>query len=396
MKQQAHSPTQVATLLARKLATRERHVSFLLGAGASRAAGLPDMGQLKAMITAELRQVSESGTGTKLTEATSITSPEANVLLRVLSTRDIEEALTWVRKVAALLKDLDDEVDEIDETLARTLDKLLSTLIMNCIVSAESDIRPFNEFATWMRTTSYSKPIEVFTLNYDLLLEYALERQGLAYFDGFMGTYHGRFRADLVDGVEPSITSLLPSFFHRVWKLHGSLSWARDEDGHIVRYGHLKGGEHVAAIHPSESKYEDSRRAPFVILQDRFRRSLFEPETLLITSGYSFGDQHINEILADAIRARPRSEFVFMFFGEVPKYAEGLAAQWRNVTLLGPDYGIVGGIKSEWDKDEAHVAPFVIWSNEKFTLGDFAALATFLARSSPETASAAVEPEKRA
>jgi len=47
----------------------------------------------------------------------------------------------------------------------------------------------------------------------------------------------------------------------------------------------------AAAIFPSDTKYEESRRVPFVVLQDRFRRALHEPETLILISGYSFSGE---------------------------------------------------------------------------------------------------------
>jgi hypothetical protein len=77
-------------------------------------------------------------------------------------------------------------------------------------------------------------------------------------------------------------------------------------------------GDRVAAIYPSDTKYEESRRVPFVVLQDRFRRALNQPETLTIVSGYSFGDQHLNEMLFDAATHRARSEFIVFCYSTIP------------------------------------------------------------------------------
>lgn len=386
-----HDPFEVATLFARKIATRERHVCFLLGAGASRSSGLPDMAGLKSQITDKLRIELAPGQPLMGDESD---KRDSVALQTALETRSIEQALTWLRKIAALLDNEDDTVGGLNKSQAGALDKKLSTHIMAAITESEYEITPFLDLAKWLRSTSYSRPVEIFTLNYDLLMEFAFERLGMPYFDGFTGVYEGRFRPDLVDGATSAGAEVIPTFFHRLWKMHGSVSWTRNGDGEIVRRGNSDGVDAVAAIHPSESKYEDSRRAPFVILQDRLRRSLFEPETLLVTAGYSFGDQHINEVIFDAVRARPRSEFVFTHHGEVSKEAEEIALGWRNVTLLGPSFGIVGGQKGNWTTPDHTKKRLSVWNDERFQLGDFSRLSMFLSESAPIEASAAVQREE--
>lgn len=395
-----HDAVTVATLFARKMASRERHVCFLLGAGASKAAGLPDMAGLKTAISSKLASHGRGDINPSI-DATDASTPnmpfppdfsptDADSLGEILSDRTVEEALTWLRKASALLEGESDTIGGLTKARASLLDVTLSSLVMATIQEAQPSAEPFSSFAKWLRSTSYSRPVEVFTLNYDLLLESALEKVGMPYFDGFTGVYEGRFRADLV---EPSDSSdALPTYFHRVWKMHGSVSWTRNDEGVIVRKGGQLRGRDIAAIHPSESKYEDSRRAPFVILQDRLRRALFEPETILVIAGYSFGDQHINEVILDAIRARPRSEFVFTHFGEIPDEAQRAAENWRNVTLLGPNYGVVGGDMGIWTAPEADAKAQNIWSDGAFQLGNFQRLAEFLARSVPPEATAAVNP----
>ena len=390
-----HDPLEVATLFARKIATRERHVCFLLGAGASRSSGLPDMAGLKLGVQQKLR-VEIEGASTSPPAGGSADGITAAALSMALETRSIEEALTWLRKIAALLDNSTDTVGGLSQSEAKALDKKLSTLIMTAITESTYDITPFLDLAKWLRSTSYSRPVEIFTLNYDLLMEFAFEKLGMPYFDGFTGVYEGRFRPDLVDGTTSAGAEVIPNFFHRLWKMHGSVSWTRNTDGDIVRRGNSEGAADVAAIHPSESKYEESRRAPFVILQDRLRRSLFEPETLLVTAGYSFGDDHINEVIFDAIQARPRSEFVFTHHSEIPKKAEDMALGWRNVTLLGPTFGIVGGEKGNWTSAEHTKKRVNVWDHDNFQLGDFSRLSAFLSESAPSEASAAVQREEGA
>ena len=133
----------------------------------------------------------------------------------------------------------------------------------------------------------------------------------------------------------------------------------------------------AVAIYPSDEKYEDSRRLPFVALMDRFRRALLEPETITLVAGYSFGDAHLNEMLFDAAQRHPRSEVVGFCFGDIPREVEERAASTRNLVVLSPGSAIVDGRKAEWSS--ATDIPGV-FEGGSFLLGDFARLAAFLAR----------------
>src|SRR5262249_37300105 len=153
-------------------------------------------------------------------------------------------------------------------------------------------------------------PLELFTVNYDLLIESALEHLGIPYFDGFTGNLRARFQTELVESAPNQEGGGLPSFLVRLWKLHGSVNWLWESERQIVRLGQPVTKDLAAAIYPSDTKYDESRRVPFVVLQDRLRRALYQPETLVIISGYSFSDDHLNELLFEAASKRQRSELV--------------------------------------------------------------------------------------
>lgn len=204
----------------------------------------------------------------------------------------------------------------------------------------------------------------------------------MPYFDGFVGTLGGRFRPELVDNIDPSDRRQgLPSTFVRLWKLHGSVNWEEILEGtrrRIVRRGVPVSGPEtaVAAIYPSDEKYDQSRRVPFVVLMDRFRRALAVPETVTLVSGYSFGDQHLNEMLIDAARTHPRSETVVFCFADIPDVVAEFATSTRNISILGATHGILGGQRVKWARDGDIPG---VWENGSFQLGDFEHLARFLA-----------------
>jgi len=233
------------------------------------------------------------------------------------------------------------------------------------------------------------EPLEVFTTNYDLLLERAMEAIAAPYFDGFVGTYEGRFRPDLVDSAAPSADIFPPVRWIRLWKLHGSISWVRVDaptPGTVVRRSGAP-DKTPLAIFPSLQKYDESRRTPFVVLADRLRRSLSVPETLCLTIGYRFGDQHINEVLFDAATLHPSSEVVALFRDAAPEDVTKKALSIPNLSLFDARNATIGGQTAGWEVANADT-PF--WANGRFALGDFAMLARFLllsvGRSEPERA----------
>lgn len=169
----------------------------------------------------------------------------------------------------------------------------------------------------------------------------------------------------------------------RLWKLHGSVHWAWESDprSEVIRQGAAVSQNEPAAIYPSDAKYDESRRVPFVVLQDRLRRALHQAETLMLISGYSFGDAHLNEMLFDAARRRPRSELIAFCFDAIPDPLVELAMTTPNLQAIGPTDAVIGGIRGDWTHPED--APSDLWADQRFALGDFANLAAFLARSSP-------------
>jgi hypothetical protein len=176
----------------------------------------------------------------------------------------------------------------------------------------------------------------------------------------------------------------LPSLFVRLWKLHGSVNWMRANEGHeIVRIGQPVPEGLPAAIYPSDAKYEESRRVPFIVLQDRLRRALHTPETLVLIAGYSFGDEHLNEMIFDAATRRERSEFVVFYYADLPASLCERAGRTPNVQLIGRTEAILGGVRADW-KPPTDAAPDLWEGGEdgKLALPDFSHLASYLARSS--------------
>lgn len=349
-----HNPLKFAIGLSTKLATRSRHVCAFFGAGVSKACGLPDVSELQ-------RKVLEDLPG------------DRELFERQLTGRNLEQALSRIRRIAALL-DGSSEVDGLTAESATRLDRNICEAIAKELCIDTVNLKALSDFAAWAARTDYHSPLELFTVNYDLLMESALEEWQVPYFDGFVGTLDARFRTELVEPMHGM--DAIPNFYVRLWKLHGSLNWEWREDQKISRRGFPV--RKSAAIYPSDMKYDESRRLPFVALQDRFRRALDQPETLLMVAGYSFGDDHLNEIIFDAASRRQRSEIIVFCYTSIPDNLASRASTTPNLQVVGPVDAIIGGVRGTWQ--ETPDLPETLWAGGKLTLHDFSNLAAFLAK----------------
>ncbi len=359
----AHDPHDFANTLSAKLATRSRHVCVLLGAGVGKACGLPDVATLQHDILEAL-------------------SPQQRGLLESeLAAGNIEHALSRLRRIASLLSG-DETVAGLTAEAAQELDSAICAQIVSRLDIRGADLAPALHFASWAGRGEYHLPVEVFTVNYDLLIESALEKLGVAYFDGFVGALHARFRTDLVEATPEDRDEWLPSFLVRLWKLHGSVNWSWEAGGRadVVRLGSAVDAGEVAAIYPSDTKYDESRRVPFVVLQDRFRRALYTAESVVLVIGYSWRDEHLNELLIEAARRRPRSEIITFTRSAIPAAVAAVASSLPNLQAVTATEAVLGGVRGAWAAPDDPLPD--LWSKDRFALADFRHLAGFLAKSS--------------
>jgi hypothetical protein len=361
-----HDPAKFADSLGSKLSARSRHVCVFLGAGASKACGLPDVATLQELVVAGLN------------------AGQQTAFDKQRKGRTFEEALSRVRRIETLLRDASGKVDGLNAGAAAALDRDVCRLIVKHLQEAKVELEPMLRFVAWAAQAEYDQPLELFTVNYDLLLETALEEFGIPYFDGFVGTLRARFRTDLVEASPQDAGDWLPAFLVRLWKLHGSVNWEWEagERAEVVRLGASVPSGSPAAIYPSDMKYEESQRVPFVVLQDRFRRALQTPETLVLVTGYSWGDGHLNEMLFDAAKRRPRTELVSFSFGPLPEPLATRAEALPNIQVVGTNEAVLAGVRGGWAAPASELPN--IWADGQCLLGDFRHLSRLLARSSPQ------------
>lgn len=165
---------------------------------------------------------------------------------------------------------------------------------------------------TLSKKLSSENKLCVVTTNYDTLLEDAADKQGYTVFDGFSFSRIPKFDDDMfewhlskhVSNVKTR-ENIYKDQVIDLLKIHGSLTWRRSEDGEsVIRLAKGTEGEPVM-IFPSSSKYMQSYQQPYFELFSRFQELLKQPNTLLITSGFSFADDHISRMIIQAITHNP-------------------------------------------------------------------------------------------
>lgn len=278
------------------------------------------------------------------------------------------------------------------EKLDNNICKIISEEVNKELPQKDS---PYHNLAIWARSIPRLKPVHIFTTNYDLLAEQALEETACPYFDGFIGGKNAFFDLGTVEDEE-----LLHPRWCRLWKIHGSINWKIDKDQNVVRGDKVEEDEKYL-IYPSHLKYDQSRKMPYLAMLDRLKDFILNPSSILFTSGYSFSDDHINDVIIQALQSNPTSMCFAFVYGNLDeeKYfkARQCAMRVPNLSLFAFDKGIIGRQKGDWnltDEEKINEIPaeavvkIVEEKGEKenkqeivrfeFRLGDFGKFGQFL------------------
>jgi len=179
----------------------------------------------------------------------------------------------------------------------------------------------------------------IFTANYDLAFEYSFDNLGVHYVDGFSGFHKRFFNPEMFnyDLFYPgSTTSGKVERIERVvkyYKLHGSLSWiASEKKDSSNLYGveelpleliNSSGKRGEIIIFPSAVKKAYTLDLPYSELIRQFSATISQPQSVLFTIGYSFADEHLNDIIYQALSIPSFTLIIVDFNGTKQK---GIAA----------------------------------------------------------------------
>lgn len=361
-----HDPSEYIRGLQQLLISDKKKIAFLFGAGTSLARknkdsiNVPAIGKLTTDIENDVVE-SHKDSGSSIPNAYDEIKKEIGA-----SKYTIE----------SFLSSLEIKRQVVGNGAINTLTEAQFTILINQIkkkirekISIHHDVEKHIEnvihadFADWIKKADRKHAIEIFTTNYDYLFEIGLEKKNVPYYDGFTGSYKPFFNPDSVDDIN------FLSHQTKLWKIHGSLGWHFDEDTRKV-WRKDSDSEDIL-IYPSTLKYNDSKKQPYTALGDRLTNFLKQPDTILITCGYSFGDEHINERILTALSSNTTAHVYVLFYDIIFKdgkkvgyaltkdsYLSQLAKSNNKLSVFGCKNAIIGCQYGEWrlkrepDKDD--------------------------------------------
>ncbi|MCB2226718.1 MAG: SIR2 family protein [Desulfarculaceae bacterium] len=376
-----HNPDRYMVDLRQILSQGRKRIGLLLGAGAPvsvkvNADGKPD--EAGEPLIPDVARLTE----TVLNRLEEADKTVINAFLPELGTcPNIETVLTRVRRLSQAIGSA--EVHGINGDGYNALAEKICDKIGE-IVAPElpKESNSYTELISWIGGTHREHPVEIFTPNYDLLIEEAFERAKLPYFDGFSGAHRPFFDAASISN------DSLPARWSRLWKIHGSLGWEVEEDS-VIRTGSRKA---TKLIYPDHLKYDQITRQPYSSLFERLREFLTTPDGLLLCTGFSFFDAHITSVLDEALAANTHTAILAFQFTPLSEAQSAikLAQRRPNLSVYARDGAVISGVQGKWQPgqpptDEWGAIRKTFWkygaagSEGEFLLGDFAKLARFFA-----------------
>lgn len=347
-----HDPQRVVEMLRDHLAAHDKQLLFLFGSGTSSSVSRASQSALGAgAVTEPLIPALDGLTRECESEVKKLSAQHEAAWVALESEckalqlkPHIENMLGRIRmKIDAAGVDDDflgmsvGELREIEGSIRETIVRLCSP--KECDMPSKM---PHDEFAMWVRNARRKHPIEIFTTNYDVLIERSLERARVPLFDGFVGSYSPYFSPDSFES-----DLKMPGYeWSRLWKLHGSINWDLRDDT-VVRSTEAAAGEMIL---PSHRKYDESRKQPYLALIDRLKRSVAREGALLVTCGYSWSDQHINEVILSALDSHPANHAIALIYPELDQLPDlcALAQKRDNLIVVGPTKGVLKRKLAKW------------------------------------------------
>ncbi|MEZ4690068.1 MAG: SIR2 family protein [Ignavibacteria bacterium] len=397
-----HDPSEYIRGIQQILISDKKRIGFLFGAGSSLARKnhssliVPAIGKMTAEIIQELCD-KNSKYKTVFNEIEDEIGKDKFNVETILSNLELKLSIIGKSVLNSLKKD---EFGVLISELKRLVRKKVSVHnVLLCDISSKKEfyqIAPKDiveqlvqtDFANWIGQAERKYPIEIFTTNYDLLFELGLEHKEIPYYDGFCGSLRPFFNPESVEDFE------FLSKQTKLWKIHGSLGWHFDKDTEkILR---VNPDDDDILIYPSSLKYKDSKKQPYESLLDRLSNFLKKDDSILITCGYSWGDEHINSRIFSALKTNTTSHVIGLVYDKymndkgIFEYSltpdsklSDLASNNSKISIYGVQNAVIGCDYGEW---KFKVAPskedqtdlYFNFDEGEFLLPDFNYLVTFL------------------
>ena len=209
------------------------------------------------------------------------------------------------------------EDERINNIIKNARNFLLRKILNEDNGTNRSDIPLLNIYKQFYRKllsrNSTLPRLNIFTTNYDLYSEKAMDLLGIHYVNGFTGGISKFFNPTIFNyalaekmDLSQSKWSVIDNFFY-LYKIHGSVNWIEAEgENKLFKVQEIQDpkfenlAEREIMIYPTPLKYNASFGSPYSDLFREFQRRLMMNNNILVTIGYSFNDEHINNLIFQA------------------------------------------------------------------------------------------------
>ena len=327
--------------------------------------------------------------------------------------RDKPNTEDYIRLANELLKGLellnDERKDDLKNELNKQIMDFANSILLSekKIVTAENAGNAFNYLISFLMSfasrSGTRDRLNIFTTNYDRIIEEGADLAGLHLLDRFVGRLNPVFRSSRLDvdmHYNPPGIRGEPRYLEgvaRYTKLHGSVDWiqvqSEDRNQNMIRRTGLPlGAEDISAylkapgfygadalklmIYPNAAKDRETAMYPYVDLFRDMAAANCRPNNTLVTFGYSFGDEHINRIIEDMLTI-PSTHLVVIAYedpqGRIFQTYEKLRRKEQISMLIGHEFGDLKKLvdnylpKSAIDKTTCKLVE--ILKNRHFTIG---------------------------
>lgn len=343
--------------------SQSEHLSLLIGSGFSLAAcqiakaqennGMSEIefsafkGQIK---TASKQSAERSMRGSANIEDQIRTANELIKGLEIYCTNKNNEDDELIQKISQLKSEL-----------KKGLIKFADHILKNEKTIVYSDIKEVSEYLmsfliSFASRSATRERLNIFTTNYDRIIEYSAEMAGIRLIDRFLGTINPIFRSSRLDvdmHYNPPGIRGEPRYLEgvaRFAKLHGSLDWIMHGDvvkrialpygaDSIKKYSNT---DSTLMIYPNAAKDRETSEYPYVELFRDLAAAVCRPNSTLVLYGYSLGDQHINRVIEDMLTI-PSTHLVIISWsdegGRIKRFYDRVKRPAQISLLVGNHFG---------------------------------------------------------
>lgn len=218
------------------------------------------------------------------------------------------------QKINQVINEADEEARKINQVIKEARNFILE----KCLNEDKRDnelLEVYKTFYKKLLTRNSTLPrLNIFTTNYDLYSERAMDSLGIHYVNGFTGGISKYFNPTIFNyalaekmDLSQSKWNVIDNFFY-LYKIHGSVNWVEnDDEGKLFKIQEIQDptfdildNKPTVMIYPTPLKYNASLGSPYSDLFREFQKKLMQNNNILVTIGYSFSDEHINNLIFQA------------------------------------------------------------------------------------------------